>query len=245
MSLPLLHSPCDVVQQLLIDLSAGTDPDADPLGDWPVYSDEEPDGDGIPDEVVTVYDTDGIDDGHGHVDGYAYTHHGLLVRVRAADFDRGKAKAYEVRRLLNESVVDADVTVEDSLYVVHAVKASPVRRMGRELGKSRRHLWTVNGTAAITPQATPSPPPPPPGHVVELIADDLAGDGVAQATCAGPHGLSDLDPVTISGNSVSAYNGAFLAGLQSDDPTTQFWLLDPNTTTPIVNAGTGTGGTWI
>lgn len=86
---------------------------------------------------------------------------------------------------------------------------------------------------------------PTPAHVILTVADDLTGDGVAQVTTAAPHGLADLAPVIISGNSNAAYNGSWLAGVAgADNPATQFWILDSGTTLPIVFAGSGVGGTW-
>lgn len=157
MSSALLHSPAEVIAKLLVDLGAGSDPESTPLSSWPIYVDSEPDGSDIPDEVLTVYDTDGNDDGHGMVDGFAYTHHGLQVRIRARDHSTGAAKALEIRRLLNEAVANDFVVLPNTLYYVPAVKASPVRRLGREIGKSRRHLWTVNGLAVVIRDMLPAP----------------------------------------------------------------------------------------
>lgn len=233
MSSALLRTPAEVIQQLLIDLGAGSDPDTEPLADWPVYADEEPDGDGTPDEVLTVYDsgTD-VDDGHGHADGFAYTHYGVQVRVRARDHTTGSVKALEVRRLLNESVVRATVTVEGTAYTVPCVKASPVRRMGREQAKTRRHLWTVNGIAVVERQPAPTPGDP---HTILTATDN--GVGAVLFTTAGPHGLSGGEQVMVVGNSVPSYNG----GPFSVDgvPTPTSWETG---STPYT--ADGFGGTW-
>lgn len=165
MSAPaLLHLPAQVVQWLLVAAGQGSDPTAlvnGQLGAWPVYADREPDGDGVPDEVLTVYDSDAQDDGQTMVDGEPFQHYGFSVRVRARAADVGRAKAEALRKFFAETPryasSNADVTVpsraEGSVAAVYRVynfsKVVPVRRMGQETGKTRRHLFTVNVTAPV------------------------------------------------------------------------------------------------
>jgi hypothetical protein len=92
--------------------------------------------------------------------------------------------------------------------------------------------WRLTCTRAA--QGTPTPYVAP-SHVILTIGD--SGGDNPLVTCAAPHGLTAGATVTVSGSSVSAYNGVFVI-----DPTgflsTQFLL----TLTQYV--GDATGGHW-
>jgi hypothetical protein len=72
-----------VIQQVLIELGLGTDPDTDPGEAWPVYSGSEPGGQDAPDNCLTVYDTDPKPDGRSMLDGETWQHYGLQIRIFA------------------------------------------------------------------------------------------------------------------------------------------------------------------
>ena len=147
------RSPAEVVQQLLIDGGIGTTGDAldGALGAWPVYATIEPDDlETIPDEIVVVYDTQGIDDLRTMIDGKLYTHHGVQLLVRSSNHSRGYAKAMAARNYLAESIRNTYTTVVETRYLVHAVtKIGDVLPIGTDPGTSKRLLFTVNATVSL------------------------------------------------------------------------------------------------
>ena len=151
MTAALSHGVADIVRYLLIDnLSLGTLPsDAE---DWPVYIAEEPD---TPDSVITVYDTEGHKYGHHLVDGEIVEHPGVMIRVRAPNYNEGIAKARAIAVALDEDVELTTVTADDAegtgseTYLVYAatLRSGPLS-LGKE-PKTQRNLFTVNATVAL------------------------------------------------------------------------------------------------
>lgn len=145
MSLQLLHSPAQVVQQMMIDLGDGTDGSLNNA--WPVFATVEPDD---PDNCITVYDTQGTDDGRTMVDGKASVHHGIQVRVRAYDHPTGYVKAKTVRNDF-ETVLNRQVSLDSQLYLVECItKIGDVLPLGQDAPNSKRRAFTLNVTTPIT-----------------------------------------------------------------------------------------------
>lgn len=144
---PLSHSPADIVRRLLILLGAGVSPSNGAV--WPIYASSEP---GAPDDVVTVYDTAGVEDGRAMTDGELFRHFGFQVRVRSIDHPSGWSKASEVQDLLARSTYDLVVTMpDDTRYLVHCVShIGEVIALGKEVPSSKRNLFTVNATVTLT-----------------------------------------------------------------------------------------------
>lgn len=153
MSLPFLHSPSEVIQQLLIDMGIGFDPEANPNNpvqpDWNVYEDKEPSS---PDNVLTIYDTTPKSSGRSMIDGEQWMHYGIQVRVRGTNKQTAFVKADSVRRMLDEHVVSAIVTLEGKTYLVPAICNTNMVRMGQQSPSSKRFIYTINGTSAIIRQ---------------------------------------------------------------------------------------------
>lgn len=142
----LLHSPADVMSRLLVLLGVGTDPDAEPLGAWPVYCDTEP---ALPDNLLRVRDTSAQDDGRTQTDGERQEHPGFQVTVRSQTFPAGAAKANAVAIALDGQYQDV-VTVGASSYEVHSVsRRGGVLYLGQEKTASRRYLFTINGVFVV------------------------------------------------------------------------------------------------
>lgn len=143
----LLHPHEKVVANLLVDLSLGANPDTQPLGSWPVYATDEP---GDPDNVVTVFDTEGTSDGRAMPTGEAMYHPGVQVRVRAADPLTGYKKADEIRRAMAQSVNLYAITVGSTAYLVNCfARISQVRSLGKESPNSRRRIFVINAVVSL------------------------------------------------------------------------------------------------
>ncbi len=141
----LSHSPADVIQQMLIDRGLGTIPSD--RSTWPIFSSGEPT---TPDNVITVYDTTGRERGRTMVDGKLHVAHGFQVRVRAVDHTTGWTKADATRWTLSQDTYQETVRVSSSLYLVHAVvNIGVVLVLGKDIGNSKRSLFTVNAAAVI------------------------------------------------------------------------------------------------
>lgn len=144
----LADSAADIVRVLLIDLGQGVR--ASTRGDgtpWPITTGKELPK---PDEVITVKDTQGTDDGRIMIDGSLVYHYGLQIRIRSMDERTGYTKAETVRTAL-AAVRRRVATVNGSGYKVHAIThIGPVLPIGDEAPQSRRKVFTLNCTAAIT-----------------------------------------------------------------------------------------------
>lgn len=151
MTLPLLHSPADVLRWLMVSLSLGSDPTPWAGGSgnaWPIFCVSEPTE---PDNCLTVKDTQGHDDGrtmHSELE----QHWGIQVRIRSIDEPTGVAKAYAIRQVLSEEVLSAPVTMvnPDATYLVYnCASFGSVLPLGKDVPRSKRSLFTINLTAVI------------------------------------------------------------------------------------------------
>jgi hypothetical protein len=158
----LPHSPAQVIQQLIADLSLGTDPLANTA--WPVFASGEP---SKPDNVLTITDTTGLDDGRVMQSGELLTHYGFQVRIRAVDHATGWAKADAIRTAFAESVYQNRVTLDATHYLIWAVThIGQVLALGKDTPSTKRSLFTLNATVTIAAVA-----------LAPLIASaSLAGD---------------------------------------------------------------------
>lgn len=144
MSGSLTHSQAEVVQYLLADLGHGILP-SDLPGSWPIYALKEVD---TPDDLITVYDTVGRNQGKTQFDGEVQEMHGVQIRIRAALNYLGRRKAREIQVGL-DPVRLKNVTVESSVYLVHSLSRSgDVNSLGNE-PNTKRELFTVNFLVAL------------------------------------------------------------------------------------------------
>ena len=108
--LPLAHSPADVLAQVMIDnLALGVDPEALPLGSWPIYPAEMP---FTPDECMAVADTAGVSYGRDSKVGRRMERFGIQITVRGRDHPIAAQKALAVCRALDADLVKEQVTVD-------------------------------------------------------------------------------------------------------------------------------------
>jgi hypothetical protein len=139
----LSHSPANILRRALVQLGHGADP---PTGPWPCYCPVEPDR---PDNVLTVQDTAGTDDGRTMIDGARQGFRGVQVRVRASDNLVGSAKA-EALAVALDQLYDVLVTMGTTSYRLHAVtRTSDPLALGTDTPRSRRWLFTVNARFTV------------------------------------------------------------------------------------------------
>jgi len=144
------HSPAAIIQQYLIDAGVATLGGAG--GAWPVFVDAEPN---LPDNCITVYDTDEIDYGRVQFNGDILSPKGFQVRIRAVSHAVGWDKASTIEDQLKQKggAYDAyhrPVTIDGENYVLQAVVGiGHVIRLGKAVPQSRLNLFTINGLAHI------------------------------------------------------------------------------------------------
>ena len=150
-----------VVRQILIDGSLGQSGGSvsgttGSSSDWPIFASNTPD---LPDNVVVVKDTSGIQQGRITVDGSEVYRPGIQILVRCNDYDIGWEKIQRIAIYLDESVLRTTVTVGSTSHFVDAWsrasgpisigKESEGRRLETSAGTSKRYLFTLNGTLSL------------------------------------------------------------------------------------------------
>jgi hypothetical protein len=139
----LSHSPAKIVRQLLINSEVARQV---PLVPWPVYALSEPES---PDDVLTVFNTSGVDHGRLMPTGERSQHEGIQVRVRAASEEEGYIKSMEVAEFFDR-VLRVEVALGDNTYILHSFnRTSPVISLGKESPESKRYLFTINGLLLV------------------------------------------------------------------------------------------------
>lgn len=133
------HSGADVLQALLPS---------------PCFVGAEPDA---PDECYTVYDTAPNPQYRTQDDGVMHFIWGYQVRVRASTYNAGWQMASAVADLLTRQIKYTDAAVDGVHYNVVACTVKGFQFIGRDGAKSRRFLFTVNGTIAVVQGAGGTP----------------------------------------------------------------------------------------
>ena len=137
-----IDAPSVILRQLLIDNSVGTDPTDE--SDWPIYVSHEPDGDGIEDDLITIYDTSATKDGR-LMTGANIIHEGCMLRVRVRGYTAGWAKMRSIYNTL-ENVLRNTVVIGAVTYNMQNVNImSSILPLGiPEDDTKRRDLFTLN-----------------------------------------------------------------------------------------------------
>jgi hypothetical protein len=99
--------------------------------------------------LVAVYDVAGTTEGRIHRSGETCEHRGVMLRIRGTEQPSAWGKADAIRAALDESVHNAQVTVGDNTYTVHAVtrRSGPISA-GREPA-TNRVIFTLNAVVAL------------------------------------------------------------------------------------------------
>ncbi len=148
----LLHSPANVLAQLLVDMGQGTAPEESDA--WPVYTAKEPN---LPDNCITCYDTSPREDGRVHTDGERQEHQGVQVRVRARTHPAGYAKIRALATALDQYVYQALVSLDGAEYLLWSVsRTGGILSLGVDSPNTRRVLFTLN--AVLTVRLVSAPP---------------------------------------------------------------------------------------
>lgn len=148
---PLNASPAKIISKILIDLNLGSEPDQSTLTQtlaWPCYFNKEPDGKGVPDDVITVFNTTGIEDGRDAF-GERADFQGIQVRVRSAKQEEGFLKMDAIRIAFDRLYMKG-ITLGSDHYTVQSIKRTGgVNPIGKETAPTARNVYTLNAIVTV------------------------------------------------------------------------------------------------
>ena len=146
MNEPLLHSPADVFRRMLIALGKGVNPDASPVGAWPIYCGKEPN---LPDNVITVYNDVGQESGRV-MQGDQIQYPGFQIRLRAVSEVVGYPKLSNIAVALDNNTNRVNVTMPDTTtYRINWVERDKIIPLNQNDPTSRLYLFTLSGYMSI------------------------------------------------------------------------------------------------
>lgn len=138
------HSPQEIIGQLLIDLSVGTDSQT---LDWSVFIDSKPDK---PDECLVVSGQANVLQMTSQPTGEIVERRGIQILARAYNQSTGWTKVNDLVTKLDTEVNRGIVVLGGTTYIVHSVdRTSGPFHVGRETPESKREIFTVNATCSI------------------------------------------------------------------------------------------------
>lgn len=146
----MTDSEAMILRQYSIDAGLCTAPDSTDStpAAWSAYVGAEPEK---PDNCITFYDTEGLDDRRVMVTGNVVGPNGVQIRVRAINYPTGWTKINAIRdqyMLASSSFAypyQRAVTVNARNYVIECVVGiGPVLSLGKQLPNSRLNLFTFN-----------------------------------------------------------------------------------------------------
>jgi hypothetical protein len=146
MSGELYHTPAEIIAQMLVDLGIADYPETeDGLTGWTIFPNHLPE---YPDQAMSVVDTQGRLHRRIQVSGLIGEHYGIQVLVRSAQ-DPGTTytKTKTILHYFDTEVRKEEVTLDNSVYIVHAVtRTSPALPVGKD---GARFLHSGNALASI------------------------------------------------------------------------------------------------
>lgn len=146
MSGNLAHSTADVIAELLVDLGLGTIYNGSTTVAWQIAINREPDK---PDNMITVFDTAGKDNGRIMVNGERQENPGIMIKVRASSNTVGFVKAQTIATTL-DAQTNSNASISASNYIIHTVnRTTNVLSLGQDKPNSRREIFSVNATVSL------------------------------------------------------------------------------------------------
>ena len=134
--------PADIISQWLADAGHGFKPESKPK-EWPVFVGRSPDGSDVVDDIITVYDTTGKQDGRIMKTGENINHPGLQIAVRSMFYTSGHNKLTGIAKGF-DSIKNVDVSVGTNNYTILSVSRGTIIPVGQETSGRTRFLFTLN-----------------------------------------------------------------------------------------------------
>lgn len=137
------YTVADILRTLLVDLGVGTMPeDEDP---WPIFVAQEPT---LPDNTITIFDTEGMFRGRIQVTGKMDEKPGIQIRIRGDGYSQ-QSKALQVLNALDTLIRLNEVVLGSDLYTVIAVtRTTGVLHIGKE-PQADRDIWVINALVSF------------------------------------------------------------------------------------------------
>ena len=133
------HGPSQVLSVYLIATGVVNLP-SNPV--WPCFYGQMP---ALPNQVVSIHDTDGILDGREMRGGKTVMHPGWQIRIRSQTENAAQIKGQQICIELDE-ILRTTVVIGAKTYKIQATRRmSPIIPIGQEEGGARL-LFTINGT---------------------------------------------------------------------------------------------------
>lgn len=129
-----------IIASLLIAEGYASDPEADVVGDWPVYISFLP-AEG--DNAIVTYDTAGMLDGRIMGTGEQVEHPGVQVRVRGLDYAATFRKVQEIAEAL-DTAGGSVVVLEVSYRIQNISRTGSIMPMGIESEDRPRFHFSIN-----------------------------------------------------------------------------------------------------
>jgi hypothetical protein len=142
MTVALLHSPAEIIQQALVGSGLAVQPPSTGLtGLWPAWVSVMPD---VPDNVLVVYDTAGKDMGRTSPDQRRSEYHGVSIHVRSMTLSLGWQKARSICDFF-DTLYSLPIVFMDASYLIrNVIRTTGALSLGFDAPQSKRRLFTVN-----------------------------------------------------------------------------------------------------
>lgn len=144
-------SPDELLCEYLKGKGVGANAEANPTGDapqWSIYLGSRPDGPGVPDDIISIRDTHGRQDGKLQDTGDSVNHPGFQITVRSTSKPAAYDKAMQICVALDQ-IAQNDVGFGDAVDKISSTSRGDPLYMGAEPGNRMRHVYAVNGIATI------------------------------------------------------------------------------------------------
>ena len=135
------NSPSLIIRNYLVAQSIFTLPSGGST--WPVYPSSLPDGANVEGNAVGIYDVSPQIDGRV-MDGEVCQHYGIVIQLRALDYETGFLKLKSVLTDLSDVQKAAVIVGANSYYFWAATKFSGILNLGTESGTKRRYKFELS-----------------------------------------------------------------------------------------------------
>jgi len=116
---------------------------------WPSYLGSLPDGEEVPDDAASFYDTFGWKDGRVH-DGDTIEHYGVQLKVRSKEYEDGWAKIEEIAAAFDGVNHYYPLTLNGNDFILYNIsRYGTTMTLGVEPGTKRRWAFTANFLVSV------------------------------------------------------------------------------------------------
>jgi len=137
----LSDTSCLILKTYLVAQELFTLPSSS--GDWPLYEMSLPDGNNVEDNAACVNDSQDVINSRDMSSGENFKHYGIIIQLRALDYETGYLKLKSVLTDLSDVQKVAVIVGTNSYYFWAATKFSGVLNLGTESGNKRKRKFEL------------------------------------------------------------------------------------------------------